>query len=342
MRTTIDNAIPVPLKRILAYGIIAGALILVPGAASVGTAAGPRKEASSNCARYSLPADVLAKPVRFAGEAIPLKRRDVRSRIRYQLNFLMLDARSVLTAWLIERSRYAWIFEEVFAAEGIPREFVLLAPVLSSLSTRSSPRLAGVGWWAIEKPCASAEGLSMSRDSWHDDRLDLDLSTRCFAARLKGIRKRLGTKSWITAAAAYVSSEKKVKDAGKNWKTYMYWDLPLPENAEELIVRWIALGIIDSNRKAFGLNLDGSAPLTYDQVTGLALAKDLPIAEISRITGAPSRRILQLNPKIRASRGLFPAKVHGRRVAHTLAAPKGKGVELVNKLKQKGYLLRKP
>ena len=40
---------------------------------------------------------------------------------------------------------------------------------------------------------------------------------------------------------------------------------------------------------------------TFDQVTGLQLTKDLPIAEIARMTGVPPREILRLNPKIKPS-----------------------------------------
>jgi hypothetical protein len=321
--------------------LIVGSILLAVGYARDLGAAGPRKESVPTCPRYSLPASVLAKPFRFAGEVIPLQRRDVRARVRSQLNFLLLDARSVLTTWLIEKSRYAWLFEEVFAREGIPKDFILLAPVLSGLSVRSSPRLAGAGWWALEKPCDASEGVAMSKDSWHDDRLDLERSTRCFASRLKAIRKELGVKSWITTAAAYVTSAKTVAKVGTQWNTLKYWDLPLPENAELLIVRWIALGVIDANRNALGVDIAEAPPLTYDQVTGLLLAKDLPVSVIARMTDTPPRQIIRLNPKLKPSPGQFPAKAGGKRVSHSLAAPKGKGWALVNELRKSGYLLEK-
>jgi len=119
-----------------------------------------------------------------------------------------------------------------------------------------------------------------------------------------------------------------------------YWDLPLPENADTLIARWIALGIIDADRNYYGLKVQGDPPLTYDQITGLVLAKDLLIAEIARMTESPPREILRLNRKIKASQGRFPASVNGKQLAHSLAVPKGKGHELVDKLKKNGYLIK--
>lgn len=300
-------------------------------------AAGPRKENTSSCVKYSIPASVLEKPFFFAGELVPLQRDEVRARIALQLNFLLLDARSVLMDWLTEKSRYAWIFEESFSKEGIPKDFVLFAPVLAGLS-RASSRPAGSGFWALEKACDSSEGIEMSEDSWHDDRLDLELSTKCFTLRLKRIRKDLGDESWLMDAAAYVTSAKTIQDLRQRWDTRSYWDLPLPEPAEDLIVRWIALGIINAHREVFGLKLKKTPPLTFDQITGLSLAKDLSVAEISRIAGVSPREIMEINPKLKPAAGIFPAVEKGKNQSHVIAVPKGKGWIVVNKLKEAGYL----
>ena len=331
------QSIKEPVKSALVVGLI----LLLCGSMSLLRAAGPTRKGKEVCARYSIPASVSAGRFRFAGEDIPIQRRDVRRRIRHELNFLLLDARSVLTLWLKEKSRYQWIFEEIFSKEGIPRDFVLFAPILSGLSARSYRKLSGEGWWAINKPCNASEGAAMAKNSWSDDRKDLELSTRCFASRLKKIRKELKTSSWITAAAAYVTSTQTVKDLGKHWNTLYFWNLPLPENADELIVRWIALGIIDANRADFGIKIKGARAWTYDHVTGLTLAKDLPIAEIAHMTGTSPRKILLLNPRLKPSRPILPAKVRGRRIKHSLAVPKGRGWVLVKKLAAQGYLVKK-
>lgn len=178
----------------------------------------------------------------------------------------------------------------------------------------------------------------MSADSWHDDRLDLELSTRCFASRLRSIRKDLGDEGWLMTAAAYVTSAKTIQDFRHRWATRSYWDLPLPDTAEDLIVRWIALGIINAHKEAFGLKLRKPPPLTFDQITGLSLVKDLSVAEISRISGVSSREILDMNPKLKPTAGIFPATEKGKGLTHVIAVPKGKGWIVVNKLKEAGYL----
>jgi len=305
-------------------------------------ATGPRKEAAQSCSRYDIPEVVLHGTFTFAGEVIPFQVAHVRARVRLQINFLLLDARSVLTGWLMEQTRYAWIFEEEFKREQVPLDFITFAPVLSGLNAGQSTRMQGVGWWALDTVCNSSDGVILTEDSWHDDRMDLELSTRCFALRLKRIKQELGTASWLTAAAAYVTSVKAIREVVTSWKTDKYWDLPLPDNAETLIPRWIALEIIRAHPAEYGLKIRESPPLTFDQVSGLLLAKDLPISEIAVMTGAPPRSILELNPRVKASSGKFPATVGGKALPHKLAAPKGTGWTLVNKLKANGYLVEKP
>ncbi|MCX5863018.1 MAG: hypothetical protein WCG29_03130 [Desulfomonile sp.] len=288
--------------------------------------------------RYQLPKSTLEKPLTFAGELIPLDRPDVRSRIVSQVNFLLLDAGSVLADWLTEKTRYSWLIEEVFRKEGVPLEFALLEPVLSGVQ-RNSSKSAGVGVWLLETTCTSSEGVEMSDDNWHDDRMDLELSTRCFASRIKAIRKDLVGGSWLLAAAAYVTSPKIIQDSQLKWNSNSFWDIPLPPVAEQLICRWIALSVISSNRSVYGLKFKPHSSVGFDQVTGIVLTRDLSVADIARMTGDPPRAILQINLKVKPSGPVFPAKVQGKAVTHTILAPKGKGQLLVDKLRNAGYVI---
>jgi len=319
--------------------IVAAAWMVCAGIAC--HAAEPTSAPAKLQPRYTIPASILEKPFVFAGEKVPLNSPKVKSRVEAQLNLLLMDARSVLTSWLSERGRHLWIFEEVFQKEGIPKDFSLLSPVIAGLTSRSSGRAAGAGWWVLEKPCTAAEGVEMAADAWHDDRLDIDLATRCFAVRIKAVKQELKTGSWLMAAAAYLTSVKQVQDLCNKWNTSTYWDLPFPETAEVLIPRWMAFSIIAADPEAFGLSFKGQTPLSYDHVSGLVLSKDLPVAEIAAMTGEPPREIMRLNPKIKPAQPKLPAMVDGKRVAHTLALPKGKGNVLVDKLSAGGYLAEK-
>jgi membrane-bound lytic murein transglycosylase D len=305
-------------------------------------AAGPRKEAPATCSRYSLPKSVVETSYQFAGENVPIQRPDVRSRILFQVNFLLMDARSVLTDWLSEKTRYVWLLEELIAKEGVPKDFVWLAPILAGTNLKSQGRQAGAGWWALENNCDSTDGMEMADDSWHDDRLDLELATRCFATRIKQIRKNLGDVNWLMAASAYISGESTVQDSMKRWNSKAFWDIPLPETTEELVVRWIALKIISGHREHFGLKFKESAPLAFDQVSGITLSKDLQVADVGHMVGIASRQVLELNPKIKTTSGVFPSQFKGKTLIHSIAVPKGKGSILLEKLKSGGYVSEQP
>jgi hypothetical protein len=65
-------------------------------------------------------------------------------------------------------------FDEVLR-KGVPDEFVLFAPVLSALTLKAS---SGQRWLVVRpwKPCVASDSVEMQEDSWHDDRMDHDLS----------------------------------------------------------------------------------------------------------------------------------------------------------------------
>jgi hypothetical protein len=259
--------------------------------------------------------------------------------VRSQINFLLMDARSVLLRWLTDRARHGWLFEEMLKKEGLPREFALLTPILSSMSTKAPSSVGGMGWWALEKPCGAGEAVPMVQNAHFDDRMDVELSTKCFAARLKRIKADLRQDGWLMPTAAYVSTVKTVSETAENWNSKSFWDLPLPETAESTVVRWVALAVIDGDRAFYGIRPDHAPALTYDQVTGLLLAKNLSVAQVAKFTGTSPKTLLELNPRIKPSKGELPALLDGKRVRHNLAVPKGKGASLVTELTKGGYLL---
>ena len=106
------------------------------------------------------------------------------------------------------------------------------------------------GWWFLAKPCVCADGVQLVEDGWHDDRFDLEASTRCFAKKIKQLHKELGQRSWLMTAAAYLTSPKTVQSHILKWNADQFWDIPLPDTAEELIVRWVAFVIINDRRES--------------------------------------------------------------------------------------------
>jgi len=310
---------------------------LEPIVSSVGAADAQRSPQPSVTFRLTIPEDVLEKPFSFAGEIVPFQRSDVRYRVATEIDFLLMDARSVLIGWLMSRQFPVQIVQPILAKEGVPAEFSLFYPVLAGLA-RNEQKPSPAGIWQISKPCDKTEGIEMGEDSWHDDRMDFELATRCFAARIKSLRGQIRGESWIMAAAAYVTSASTVSEAQGKWDSNSFWDVPLPLHAEHLICRWIALAIIYSHQKYYQINIPQQPPLLLDKVTGLELSRDLSVAEIAFMLGIPAREVLSLNTKLKHSLGMFPALSGSKKLNHTIYVPKGKGAMLVKKLQESGHV----
>lgn len=299
---------------------------------------GPRQSPSTSvCPSFSIPSSLLTDGFELGGEKIPITRPDVKGRIEFQINFLLFDARSVLAEWLKEKRRYSWIFEEIFSKQGVPQDFIWLAPVLPGVSRSLNSRSAPVGVWALDRPCGSDEGLEMHDDTWRDDRLDIHLATNCFAHRIKNMRQEIGA-GWLMASVAYVLSPKIVKDLIEKWDSSSVWDIPLPTAIEDMLSRWAALKIIGMNRSLYGLKFSDPSPLIYDNITSIELARDLSVGEVAKFVKASPRLILELNPKIKPNSGIFPAKTNGHPLIHSIAVPSGTGRVLLQKLQESGYL----
>ncbi len=295
---------------------------------------GPRSQGQTHLVRFDLPPE-LGKEYDFLGQKLRLDRPDLRSRLISQVNFLLYDARSVLTEWLLEKTRSNWILRETFSKNGVPEDFIWLAPVMAGAARSSKPQ--GVGAWLLDKPCSAIEGVEMRDNSFMDDRLDIQLSTKCFAHRISSLHNDYNF-NWFMATVAYLLSPKTTTEIIDKYGTSNPWDIPLPKNIEDMLDRWIALKIIYTNRQYYGLEFKDPAPFIFDQLSDVRLSKDLPVAEIAKILSVSPRLILEINPKIKTTPGIFPAKADGKQLTHTIAAPSGKGVLLLKKLEELGYV----
>ncbi|MFH0957126.1 MAG: hypothetical protein V1897_00325 [Pseudomonadota bacterium] len=300
-------------------------------------AATKSKSGDVECPYYRLPESLIDIGFELGGEKVPISIPDVKERIEFQINFLLLDARSVLAEWMNEKRKYSWILEEILTKEGVPKDFAWLSPVMTGVNRTSNSRTPPVGIWSLNKPCDLSEGLEMHDDAWRDDRLDIFLATKCFASRIKALKGELGN-SWLAASVANVLSVQDVKDLTQRWESASVWDIPLPDQLEDMISRWAAFKIIGTHRSVFGLRFPDPPPLTYDNLTAIELTKDLAVKDIGKFLNVPAKLILELNPKIKISSGVFPAKMNGKTLTHSIAVPSGVGKVFLRKLQEAGYV----
>jgi membrane-bound lytic murein transglycosylase D len=299
--------------------------------------------------KRGLPPEVLEKGLFFCGEKVPLERMDVRRRIQYQITYLLADFRDTTGIWLKRKDRYGEATKRILEKEGVPGEFALL-PALESGYNHNvvSPSMAR-GWWQFVRPTA-VRSLSRDRDldwslqvdSWKDERRDLALSTRSAARYLKWMRTKLGDGSgpgsWLTAAAAYNAGFSEVKYRTGAYGTTSYWDMKLPAETEDYIPRWIALFIVDGNRRLYGIELPPVNPICFDTLEGVQLARDLPLSQLAVLTESSVRFIREINAAVERRETCFRAVRNNTPVTHTLHVPKGWREQTLQMLKSNMYL----
>ena len=111
---------------------------------------------------------------------------------------------------------YIPILRQMLIDAGVPQEFLYLAMVESSFSTRAYSRKKAVGIWQIMPK--TAKGLKLRIDDFIDERRDPIKSTQAAINYLKQLKKSTG--KWYLAAMAYNCGigrlNKAIKEAGSD------------------------------------------------------------------------------------------------------------------------------
>lgn len=292
-----------------------------------------------------LPSGLLREGLVFCGERIPLERPEVCKRIEYQIAYLLTDFRETTGVWLQRKDRYGEAMEVILEAEGLPKEFSLLPALESGYNGTALSRSAAGGWWQFVRPTAVRSharepGLdwSLHVDDARDERGDLALSTRSAARYLKWMRSRLGGYSWLTSAAAYNAGLTEIRYRIAAYGTEVYWDMKLSLETEQYVPRWIALYLIDSNRKFYGLDMPPITPLSFDTLEGIKLARDLPVSLLATICESSVRFIREINGALARDQHAFKATKNNRDLAHTIHVPKGWKPTVLRVLRSGAYV----
>jgi membrane-bound lytic murein transglycosylase D len=299
--------------------------------------------------RASLPPAVVEAGLTFCGEAIPLYRPDVRRRIEYQLAYLLNDFRETSELWLRRADRYGAVIEEVLRNEAVPVEFRFLPALESGYHREAVSPAAATGWWQFVKPTALRSASSDKELDWSlsidrrlDQRKDLALSTQAAARYLKWMRSRLGSGdmqgSWLTTAAAYNAGFDEVRYRCNAYGTPSYWDMKLPLETENYVPRWIAFAMIEQNRTYYGVEGTSAAPLTFETLEDVRLAKDVPLALVATLTHASVRFIREINGGLRKGETVFKTVAEGADRICPIHVPSGTRELILEQLKARGYV----
>jgi membrane-bound lytic murein transglycosylase D len=338
------------LGAVLLVGVIGG------HSRAYGSAVLPHFSSASNDGfGYGLPPQIEQRGLVFAGTKVPLARADVRRRLLKEINYLLLNKRSLVLLWLARADALRPVVTPVLQNYQLPAEFIYLAAIESNYDARALSSAGAFGYWQFIKPTAlqgpagcDQYDWKMNITRWKDDRADLLHSTHS-AARylawmnrvkkfsLNGKGDREGFNDWTLAAAAYNAGPKRVIDRLNAFGASSYWDVPLPVETERYVPRLIALAIIAAHRDFYGVSIPQPAALAFDTVRNVRLKKDLSFTAMARLLETTPRAIWKLNAHIPCDKGVFPARSGRTIIEHTIHVPKGTTKKFLAQLATHGY-----
>ncbi len=111
--------------------------------------------------------------------------------------------------------------------------------------------------------------------------------------------------------------------------------MKLPAETEDYIPRWIALSLVDGNRRFYGIELPPVSPICFDTLEGVQLARDLPLSQLAVLTESSVRFIREINAAVERRETCFRAARNNTPLTHTLHVPKGWKEQTIKMLKSR-------
>ena len=275
--------------------------------------------------------NILLEPIPVEPESIepvePAIAMTANRVVELEINDYLQNRRNLLKLW-IERGRIWFpMIETIFAEEGIPDELKYLALSESALNPIARSYVGAAGMWQFMPATARGEGLRV--DSWIDERMDPELSTRAAAKHLKTLYETYSG-NWHLALAGYNCSyrciRRAVNRAGGSidnppsfWEIYPY----LPQQTRNFIPKFIAAALIVSDPERYGIEVDDlGQEYSYDivMVNGM-----LSLESAAELAGVDLATIKNLNPSVRKTTlpdatEAFPLKIPAGSYQHFISA----------------------
>jgi membrane-bound lytic murein transglycosylase D len=218
-------------------------------------------------------------------------------KVLYFVDYYSGPGREVFSRWLERSTRHLPMMQEVFAAEGLPRDLAYLAMVESGFNPRALSWARASGPWQFMS--GTGRIFNLNDDWWRDERRDFDKSTRAAARHLRELHDYFG--DWYLAVAAYNAGIGKVARAVKKYDTRDFWELSkgkyLREETKSYVPKLLAVLLIAKQPEKYGfVNLNYQQPLATETVT-VPTTTDLEV--VARLCEVDYQVIKDLNPELK-------------------------------------------
>lgn len=219
-------------------------------------------------------------------------------KVQYYIDYFSGPGRTAFSRWLERTTRYLPYMQEVFAAQGLPRDLAYLSIVESGLNPQAYSWAHASGPWQFIPGTGKIFGLET--DYWQDERRDFEKSTQAAALFLKELHG-LFNGDWYLAVAAYNAGPGAVARAVERSGSTDFWTLAhnayLPEETRNYLPKLLAVLLIAKQPEKYGFT-DTSylEPIACDKVT---VEGPADLAVIARLAGSSYSEIKALNPELK-------------------------------------------
>jgi len=225
--------------------------------------------------------------------------------VQQSIAYLKKSPEKHLYNWMGRAETYFPMIERVLAEEGLPDELKYLAMIESGLNPRARSWAAANGMWQFI--AATGRAYDLQVNSWVDERLDPEKSTRAAARHLKDLHKHFGG-DWQLALAGYNCSPARIKRAMRRAEARLgrkatFWDIynDIPRETRNYVPMFIAASLVASNPTEFGIDaskVEQGPQYAYHYVPVRGF---LSLQEIADMARTDESMIQALNPELRRS-----------------------------------------
>ena len=236
----------------------------------------------------------LPKSLSFAGERVPLERRDIKEQLDRELLYNYYNQYS--TIYILKLAdRYFPLIEPMLKANGIPDDFKYLCIAESALQNQTS-RAGAVGFWQFMPATAPQYGLEVSDDV--DERYHVAKSTDAASKYFRQAYDRFN--SWTAAAASYNMGQGGYNGQSTFQQTSDYYSLMLPEETMRYVFRILAFKLLVGEAQKYGYIVGSSDSYKPIKTRTISVSSNIPnLAQFAIDNGTTYRALKQLNPWLR-------------------------------------------
>lgn len=280
--------------KIFGTGIVTGIGILTILSFTGKLSEGPFQTKKDGRIQYNWYPPELPQNMSFAGENVPLSRRDIRE---------SLDREMIINAFGHSNTMYILklanrvfpVLEQKLRENDIPDDFKYLCAAESSLGNPIS-RAGAVGYWQFMT--ATAKEYNLEVNSEVDERYDLEKSTDAACKYLKAAYAKFG--NWTAAAASYNCGMGGYNSQRDFQNSSDYYDLYLPEETNRYIFRILALKEIIGKPAKYGFFIPESDVYAPVKTRSIVVTQSISnLSTFANDNGTNYKMLRILNPWLR-------------------------------------------